>query len=130
MRYALNVTPINGWETQFGFGQVAAQDLGAAGAALIAVQGAGASAMQLGASGVGYLRIHGAGAAPMVMDGAGYGAIAIRGEGVAPMVLAGLYGIPSPKLVPAEFGPAHRSCVLRVPRENNTIRVEREAAIV
>jgi hypothetical protein len=104
--YALNATPVNGWETQFGFGQ-AALPLSASGNGLKGALGSGNAALPLQASGNGTRRVMGAGTvsmallaegegsvvegnagkAVMVLSARGVGGITVSGEGAAQMVL-------------------------------------------
>jgi len=94
MRYALNVTPINGWETHLGQGQVA-MSLSAQGDGFRAFFAVGqTAAMTLAASGAGYLVITGlAQQAALALASSGAGIKALTGAGAAAQALLAV-GVP------------------------------------
>ncbi|HTN66411.1 MAG TPA: hypothetical protein VL051_09545 [Burkholderiaceae bacterium] len=87
MRYALNVTAINGWARHNGRGQVTLV-LQTTGAGLVLKQGAGAGQMTLAASGRAYARKPGAGSAQQSMLASGSGTIIPAMRGKACMALS------------------------------------------
>jgi len=88
MRYALNVTPINGWEVLFGSGQADAS-LSANGDGAIFLFGVGDIAtLALSATGTAYAIIHAlADAAQQALSASADGVLATLGEGSALQVL-------------------------------------------
>lgn len=103
MRYALNVAPINGWETQLGqgqadislsatgsgyraffaTGQAAAMALSASGAGRSTIYGAGSSAQSLSASGVPVLSVRPVGSSALALSANGTSANSVRSDGIA-----------------------------------------------
>lgn len=94
MRYALNVAPINGWETHTGAG-AAACELSATGEGIRQLHGDGAADLELSGNGVGYARIHGASSITAELTTSGDGLLAKTGQGAAGLELTadGIGGI-------------------------------------
>lgn len=83
MRYALNVTPINGWQTQLGVG-IAHQQLQSNGVGyLIMVGKAQAAILALTPAGLAAVVLLGVGQGPLALILTGRGYAVIRGEGAA-----------------------------------------------
>lgn len=82
--YALNASPINGWETHLGSGQ-AAMSLAASGGSANVDLGAGAAQFALSASGSGTRRVPASGSASMQLQAAGGGTRWVLGAGTATM---------------------------------------------
>lgn len=80
MRYALNVAPINGWETHSGIGR-ADQSMSAVGAGSSIMLEYGSATLQLSAQGSGLSAARGAGSAPMQFSVSGIAHAIIHGYG-------------------------------------------------
>ncbi|AXG67774.1 virion-associated phage protein [Ralstonia phage GP4] len=94
MRYALNVAPINGWETHLGQG-VAALAADATGVATPAAQGGGVAPIMLDGAALGNMRQVLYGAAQLGVDAYGFGRIA----GPGGLGLIGLDAMGAAKLI-------------------------------
>jgi hypothetical protein len=153
-KYALNVAPIDGWQTWFASGDTAmtlsAQGLGtaaqlaAATAAIsLAMEGTPVASVLASASAMISLTIEGnavIGSQPIIAH-PGYGDIELTlritgtaasiqaADGNASMTLTAEYTFPDPVVIPSAYSPAYRGCVLGVPPENNTLVVPADAPI-
>lgn len=85
--YALNTTPVNGWETHLGNGQVA-MSLAASGASANVDLGTGTAQLALAATGSGTRRVPASGSASMQLQAAGNGTRWVLGTGTASMQMA------------------------------------------
>ncbi|MDF3073468.1 MAG: hypothetical protein K0S54_1135 [Alphaproteobacteria bacterium] len=106
MRYPLNVTPMNGNETHFGFG-AAQQAMSASAAGHLVMHSGGVAAMQAAASGGGVVAIIGSGAAAMAL--AAHGKAKLIMHGIAQSARAHLAAIGEGVVIPFLGGAARMS---------------------
>jgi hypothetical protein len=147
-RYALNVAPIDGWQTWFAQGStsealsaqavsVAAKLNSATAAISLSMQGTSSAALLNAATALMTLSIAGdgvIGAQPIIAH-PGYGDMELKlslsavpaswyaGDGTAQLTLSAKYGLPNPVVIPTTYMAAHRTCVLSVPSENTNMLV-------
>lgn len=132
-RWALNVVPVNGWETHLGTGQ-ANQILTAAGALSKILNASGSATMQLGAVGSGLRVLLGVGSpSNIVLSALGFGeiiagSISILGSGRADLKLTGAYQIPA-TFLRAGFVSNKSARTMRVGGDYREFKVQAEQKI-
>jgi hypothetical protein len=149
-RYPLNGTALNGWDTFYGAGTAtmtmaadgaaqlglvagtatAAMSMAATGNATILGAITGMAAMTMDAVGAARLGVTAGGEAAMEMSAYAVPASITYAAGLAEMVMVASHGLPIPPAIPDVWSDAHRSCVMRVPKDNTTLRVPYDAARV
>lgn len=106
MRDPLNSVTINGDVTLYATGSCDIE-MTVFGIANNTVLAYGDCAIDVGASGTGKIGVSGFGQAVIGITCTGTGTIGIQGSGSTTMTITATHGIPTPKLIPAQFNAAH-----------------------